>query len=37
LIEEHIGKVLAKKKDLKPEDRFNLQKLQDDAGAMGAE
>jgi glycyl-tRNA synthetase (class II) len=24
LIEEHIGKVLAKKKDLKPEDRFNL-------------
>ena len=35
LIEEHIDKLLAKKKD--PEERKRLVKIQDDAGAMKVE
>ncbi|CDW87462.1 glycine--trna ligase [Stylonychia lemnae] len=35
LIEEHITKVLGKKKDMKQEEKLNLLKLQDDAGSMG--
>ena len=34
LIEEHIDKLLAKKKDMKPEDKKRLTMIQDDAGAM---
>lgn len=36
LIEEHIEKVLAKKKDMKPEEKERLKRIKDDAGAMQA-
>jgi len=32
LIEEHVAKVIAKKKDMKPEEKERLQKIADDAG-----
>jgi glycyl-tRNA synthetase len=37
LIEDFIDKVLAKKKDLKPEERERLVRVQADAGNMKAE
>lgn len=37
LIEEFVEKTLAKKKDLKPEQREKLAKVGHDAGAMGKE
>ena len=35
LIEEFVEKLVAKKKDLKPEEREKLLKISYDAGAMG--
>lgn len=37
LIEEHIEKMLAKKKDMQPDDRERLHKLANDAGSMKQE
>lgn len=37
LIEEHVEKVLNKKKDMKPEEKERLKRIADDAGAMKAE
>lgn len=37
LIEEHVAKVLGKKKDLKPHEKERMQRIADDAGAMKAE
>lgn len=37
LIEEHIDKIIAKKKDMKPEEKERLNRLKDDAGNMQAE
>jgi glycyl-tRNA synthetase len=37
LIEEHIDKILAKKKDMKPEDKKKLTQIQDAAGSMKKE
>jgi glycyl-tRNA synthetase (class II) len=35
LIEEHVEKVIAKKKDMKQEDKDRLNKIAYDAGAYG--
>jgi glycyl-tRNA synthetase len=35
LIEEHIEKVIAKKKDMKQEEKDKLNRIANDAGAMG--
>lgn len=35
LIEEHIEKLIAKKKDMKQEDKDKLNRIANDAGAMG--
>jgi glycyl-tRNA synthetase len=37
LIEEHVEKVLSKKKDLKPEEKERIQKIGNDAGTMVAD
>jgi glycyl-tRNA synthetase (class II) len=37
LIEEHVEKMIAKKKDMKAEDKERLNKISYDAGAMGKE
>jgi glycyl-tRNA synthetase len=37
LIEEHVEKVIAKKKDMKADDKEKLNKIAYDAGAMGKE
>lgn len=37
LIEEHVQKVISKKKDMKPEEKERIQRISDDAGAMKAE
>lgn len=37
LIEEHVAKVLSKKKDMKPDEKERIQRIADDAGAMKAE
>lgn len=34
LIEEHVAKILSKKKDLKPEERERIDKIGNDAGSM---
>ena len=35
MIEEHVEKLIAKKKDMKAEDKERLNKISYDAGAMG--
>lgn len=37
LIEDHIAKVISKKKDMKQEDKDRLMRISDDAGSMKAE
>ena len=37
LIEEHVAKVISKKKDMKADEKERLQRISDDAGAMRVE
>jgi glycyl-tRNA synthetase len=37
LIEEHIEKVISKKKDMKPDEKKRLQMISDEAGSMKSE